>query len=79
MKERYFGIEVGGTKLQVVTGEDPAKIDERLRYTIFKDQGAEGIKKHLEEALNSLTEQGKPLAVGIGFGGPVNRITHKIS
>ncbi|MDQ3535359.1 MAG: ROK family protein [Bacteroidota bacterium] len=79
MKERYFGIEVGGTKLQVVTGEDPAKIDERLRYTIFKDQGAEGIKKHLEEALNSLTEQGKPLAVGIGFGGPVNRITYKIS
>ncbi|AHM62999.1 glucokinase [Flammeovirgaceae bacterium 311] len=79
MEKEFIGIEIGGTKLQVVTGDGSGMIHERLRYAIVKENGAEGIKKQIDEALNILQSRIRPLAVGIGFGGPVNRETGKIS
>lgn len=79
MEKQYIAIEIGGTKLQVVTGEGSGKITERVRFTIVRKNGAEGIKMQIEEALNYLRKKFSPSAVGIGFGGPVNRETGKIS
>lgn len=74
-----MAIEIGGTKLQVVTGDDSGEINERLRYSIVKENGAEGIKNQIEEALIYLRTKIDPSSVGIGFGGPVDRETGKIS
>lgn len=79
MEKKYVAIEIGGTKLQVVTGDESGKIDERLRYSIVKENGADGIKRQLREALNYLQTKISPSSVGIGFGGPVDRKTGKIS
>jgi glucokinase len=79
MEKRYIAIEIGGTKLQLISGDDSGKIHERLRYAIVKEHGAEGIKKQIKEALSILQSSASPVAVGIGFGGPVNRSTGKIS
>lgn len=66
------GIEIGGTKLQVATG-DPCtgKIDQIYRYRVDKTQGAEGILAQIENTLRALPYP--PSRIGIGFGGPVNR------
>lgn len=71
-----LGIEIGGTKLQVVTG-DGTTIRQHFRFTVDKSRGAAGILAHIDEALRQISE---PLqAVGVGFGGPVDTQTGRIA
>jgi glucokinase len=69
---KLAGIEIGGTKLQVVLGSIDGTIFERRSHIIEAKQGASVIRKLIEEDLKTF---GKIDGVGIGFGGPVNRIT----
>src|SRR5437867_3220474 len=68
----YFGIEIGGTKLQIIAADELLKIHERLRFSVERGLGAAGIRKQIEQALSALRQRWQPLAVGIGFGGPVD-------
>lgn len=70
MAHSFLGIEIGGTKLQLVSGDDQAHILERRRLTVEVGKGAEGIR----HAIQTLLQEWKlnPAAVGVGFGGPVN-------
>lgn len=72
------GIEIGGTKLQVATG-DPStgKIEQIYRYRVDKALGAEGILAQIEKTLQALPYPAS--RIGIGFGGPVNRVTGVIA
>lgn len=72
------GIEIGGTKLQIATG-DPhtGKIDQIYRYRVDKALGAGGILAQIEKTLLALPYP--PVRIGIGFGGPVNRTTGVIA
>lgn len=72
-----LGIEIGGTKLQLVTGDASGQIDKRFRYTVEPAQGAKGILNQIEATLAQLTEV--PTAIGVGFGGPVNWKTGHIA
>lgn len=65
-----LGIEIGGTKLQLVTSDETGQINQRFRYSVDTKLGAEGIRKQIETTLAQLPEQ--PEAVGVGFGGPVD-------
>ena len=78
MEKSYVAIEIGGTKLQVVTGNESGEIQERFRYSIVKENGAEGIKNQIEEAFSYLQSKGNLFSAGIGFGGPVDRKTGEI-
>lgn len=78
VKKNYLAIEIGGTKLQIVTGDESGKVKEKLRFDIDKNHGAAGIKKQIEDALKDLLLKIKPSAAGIGFGGPVDWKTGKI-
>lgn len=69
---RLAGIEIGGTKLQIVLGDENGAISDRVTHTIDAAQGAEVIRGLIEEALKKF---GTLDAVGVGFGGPVNRQT----
>ena len=79
MKRYYLGIEIGGTKLQIVVGDNEAKIVHRARFSVDKASGAEGIRRRIEGELPALMTQWQPSAVGVGFGGPVNRRTGHIA
>lgn len=68
----FLGIEIGGTKLQMVAGDASASITERSRFTVDPAQGGEGIRRQLEQALPSLIARVQPAAIGVGFGGPVD-------
>ncbi|MDB6025421.1 MAG: glucokinase [Verrucomicrobiales bacterium] len=78
MSKTFLGIEIGGTKLQIVVGDASAKILERRRIAVHKEEGGAGIRREIETALAELLPKTKPAAIGVGFGGPVDCQTGKI-
>jgi glucokinase len=66
-----IGIEIGGTKLQLVSGDQMGQIVERRKLEVELDRGASGIRKQIEETLPKLLAGRKAEAIGVGFGGPV--------
>jgi glucokinase len=75
MQERlkFLGIEIGGTKLQLVKTTAFGSIEQTLRYEIDPASGAEGIRRQLAEGLLQLNAATDVAAIGVGFGGPVDR------
>lgn len=69
----YFGIETGGTKLQlgVGTGTD-TELFELVRCDIVPERGAQGILDQIEAAARPLFEQYDLRGIGFSFGGPVD-------
>ena len=72
-----LGIEIGGTKLQVVTGDITGQITQRFRYAVDPEQGADGILAQIATTIRQLPEP--PQAIGVGFGGPVDWQTGRIA
>jgi glucokinase len=75
----FVGIEIGGTKLQLVLGDERGKIQERRKLVVESNRGAAGIREQIRQALPGLVQQRKIEAVGVGFGGPVDWRTGKLS
>jgi glucokinase len=73
----YLGIEIGGTKLQIVAGHGTS-ILARRRFAVEAKQAAEGIRQQIGTVLADLISEYQPGAVGIGFGGPVDWKTGRI-
>ncbi|QHT69415.1 ROK family protein [Rhodocytophaga rosea] len=74
----FLGIEIGGTKLQMVAGNEPGTILQKICLPIDKTQGAAGIQQQIEVTLPELVSSAKPSAIGVGFGGPVDWQAGKI-
>ena len=72
-----LGIEIGGTKLQVVVGNAAGQITRRFRHAIDPIQGANGILAQLDTFFSQLAQP--PKSIGVGFGGPVNWQTGRIA
>lgn len=68
----YLAIEIGGSKLLLCIGDEAGRILERRRFAVEREQGAEGIRARIVEALPELIAVGRPAAIGVGYGGPVN-------
>jgi glucokinase len=73
-----IGIEIGGTKLQLVTGDETVRIIERRKFAVEPGKGASGIREQIEKSLPELLAGRAPQAIGVGFGGPVDWRTGKI-
>lgn len=71
--QEVLGIEIGGTKLQLVAGCPHGSIHARWRTTIDKAAGAQGIRDQLDAWLPKVLKERQPTAIGVGFGGPVLR------
>jgi glucokinase len=67
----YIGIEIGGTKLQLVVGDIEGTIIERRRFEVNQVRGGEGIREQIASALPELISVTNAKAIGVGFGGPV--------
>jgi glucokinase len=74
-----LGIEIGGTKLQLVRGDERGRILERRRFAVERSKGAAGIRRQIEQAIQTLIGNRKLEAVGVGFGGPVDWSTGRIA
>ena len=73
-----LGVEIGGTKLQVVLGDEAGKIGERRKLHVDPAKGAAGIRQQIEQAVTELTRGCQILRAGVGFGGPVDWKTGRI-
>lgn len=73
-----LGIEIGGTKLQLVLGDQAGLILERRKLAVDRQQGAAGIRAQIEQALPGMHHGRALQAVGVGFGGPVDWRTGRI-
>ncbi|NDD39632.1 MAG: ROK family protein, partial [Verrucomicrobia bacterium] len=45
MQRTFLGIEIGGTKLQLVAGDADARITARQRFTVDRARGGAGIRE----------------------------------
>lgn len=68
----FLGIEIGGTKLQVVVGDGHGRISDRRRLAVDRSAGRVGIRQQIAATLPELISAHHPSAVGVGFGGPVD-------
>jgi glucokinase len=75
--DRFLAIEIGGTKLQLTSGDASGKLFERNRLSVEKEGGAASIQKQIENAIADF--KGPFRAVGVGFGGPVDWQTGRIA
>jgi glucokinase len=73
-----IGIEIGGTKLQLVLGDETGTIHERLRLTVDAHRGALGIREQIKESVPKLMAISQVESIGVGFGGPVDWKAGKI-
>jgi glucokinase len=74
----FIGIEIGGTKLQLVLGNRERKIIDRRRFIVVRERGGEGIREQIEAGITDLASGRSIAGVGVGFGGPVDWRTGKI-
>jgi glucokinase len=74
----FLGIEIGGTKLQLVLGENRARIKHRVRLHVEPGRGAKGIRSQISAVIPELIDSAMLKGVGVGFGGPVDWRTGKI-
>jgi len=73
-----LGIEIGGTKLQFVVGDESARVLQRRRLSVDRAGGGAAIRGQIHQTLAELVPASNPLAIGVGFGGPVDWRTGQI-
>lgn len=82
-KPEYIGIEIGGTKLQVVRGR--MQVHATCRREIVREKGAAFIQQQMLECLQELMDGKEIAGIGVGFGGPVDhekgmiRLSHHVA
>jgi glucokinase len=74
-----LGIEIGGSKLQIVVGRAATGIVDRCRFAVDRAAGGEGIRAQIAAALPALIARWSPAAIGVGYGGPVDFRTGRIA
>ena len=75
----YVGVEIGGTKTQLMAGDDEGRVLERRRFEVERELGAEGIRGCLEAEVPRLVREFGAVGVGVGYGGPVDWRTGRIA
>ena len=83
MKKWAIAVEIGGTKLQVALGDEEGNALILRQGKVDPAVGAPGILAWLEDVIAEVIEEAKsshrtPTAIGIGFGGPVERATGEV-
>ncbi|MSU64362.1 MAG: ROK family protein [Pedosphaera sp.] len=78
MEQLYLGIEIGGTKLQLVTEDSSGAILNRWRHNVKRDEGGAGIRSQIATTVKEILAGSKLAGVGVGFGGPVDSRTGRI-
>lgn len=74
-----LGIEIGGTKLQLVAADASLQIVRRERFVVNQQEGALGIRAYIETTLKTTWNDLIFKSVGVGFGGPVDWQQGKIA
>lgn len=77
-----LGVEIGGTKLQVAAVDASGGVRALRHASVDATGGAAAIREHLVDLLGGLRREPEAAgasAIGVGFGGPVDRRTGSIA
>lgn len=74
-----LAVEIGGTKLQLVTANQRGEHLDVTRLAVSAADGADGIRQQLAAAVLDLKERFAWSAAGIGYGGPVDTSAGTVS
>ena len=74
----HIGIEIGGTKIQIVAGGADGTFLERHRLAADRARGGAGIREQIAAVVPGLMARHPIASVGVGFGGPVDPNTGQI-
>ncbi len=74
-----IGIEIGGTKQQIIAGDNQGNIVDRCRFDMEPNANASDIQKRITEELPKLITAHQPERIGVGFGGPVDIAQGKVA
>ena len=74
-----IGIEFGGTKQQIIAGDNQGNIVDRCRFGMEPNAHASDIQKRITEELPKLITAHQPERIGVGFGGPVDIAQGKVA
>lgn len=74
-----LALEIGGTKLQLVAGTPDGTITRRWRHAVDRAAGADGIRRQIAAWIPEAMAEIQPVAMGVGFGGPVDWRTGSIA
>jgi glucokinase len=74
-----IGIEIGGTKQQIIAGDNKGNIVDRCRFGMEPNAHASDIQKRITEELPKLITAHQPECIGVGFGGPVDIAQGKVA
>ena len=75
----HIGIEIGGTKQQIIAGDNQGNIVDRCRFGMEPNANASDIQKRITEELPKLITAHQPERIGVGFGGPVDIAQGKVA
>ncbi len=70
--KHFLGIEIGGTKLQLVVGDEQANILHRWRFAVEENGGGAGIRSKIASVLPEILSAHPISMIGVGYGGPVD-------
>ncbi len=76
----FIGVDIGGTRMSVGLVSADGRLIELRRMSTPRAQGADACLPELLAAVRDLSRaaDGRPAAVGIGFGGPVDPVAGRV-
>src|SRR5271156_1233553 len=73
-----FGIDLGGTKTQILKIDSHGKVLDQLKIHTDVEKGADFIIESIVKALKPLMEKEPPLGVGVGVAGQIEEKSGKV-
>lgn len=77
-RNHFLSVEIGGTKLQVASGNGQGEIRRKVCIPVYPAKSAEEILSKLENPILELIGKDQPSKIGIGYGGPIDRKKGKV-
>ena len=76
--DNYLGIEIGGTKIQLVVSDENLNVLDHSHFFVGQIKEANSIRKKLEKKVVKLLSERSIKSIGVGFGGPIHPKTGQI-
>ncbi|KAA5548203.1 ROK family protein [Adhaeribacter rhizoryzae] len=72
MENKYLGIEIGGTKLQLILADQDLNIIQKYRAWVEKGDSAHEIRQKIANVVKEVQQETDLSGIGVGFGGPLD-------
>ena len=76
--DHYLGIEIGGTKIQMVTSDQDLNILDHSHFLVGQIKDANFIRKEIEKRIGEHLSRCPVKSIGVGFGGPILPATGQV-